>query len=130
MFALALIVLVSAEIKVSPRAVFSQRSQKYFYPSTALIEEALKPVNKTDKDALNIELMLDDAAGDPLNMNLENSDLFCISNTVFAALFTTMTFCSACAVVIGIQLMSYAAKEQRKQEKNAKYRASDVEMAV
>ena len=102
MLLLSLISLVCADITITPRQVFSQRSQLYYYPSTKLIEEALKPVNKSDQDALNLELTLADAAGDPLNLDLENSELLCISNTMFAVIFTTLMFCSACAVVIGI----------------------------
>ena len=57
---------------------------------------------------------MDDAAGDPMTLEYENSELLCISNTMFAALFTILTFCSACAIVIGIQVLSYASKEQKR----------------
>ena len=60
-------------------------------------------VGKTElAKALAEELFLDDAAGDPMTLEYENSELLCISNTMFAALFTMLTFCSACAIVVGI----------------------------
>ena len=89
------------DIHLSGRQIYSQRSQQYAYFSTSNIENKLKKINKTDPESLNEEIDFNlKSDGDPLEMSFSDSDLFCISNTLFAALFTALTFSAACSIVI------------------------------
>ena len=125
--------LVAAhELHLSGRQILSQRSQLYSYVSTKAIESKLGQVNKTDSDSLNKEIMFDTGRdGDPLELGYGDADLVCLSNTLFAGLFTLFTFSSACAIVVACQMLSYYERAMKRQKVSGEGASSnsDVEMA-
>ena len=70
--------------------------------------------------------------GDPLELGYGDADLVCLSNTLFAGIFTLFTFSSACAIVVACQMLSIYEKAMKKQQKVGGEGSSvnnDVEMA-
>ena len=52
---------------------------------------------------------------DPLDIDWGSSDQICISNTMFAFLFTMFSFSSACCIIVACQILNYYEKEVKKQ---------------
>ena len=100
-------------VVMTGRQIFSDRIQKYVYFSTSSIEKALSTVNKTDADSLDAELSFQ-ASRDPLSINWLNGEEICVSNTLFASVFTVLTFSTACYVVVGLQILNQFEKEKKK----------------
>ena len=70
-------------------------------------------MNKTDADSLDAELSFQ-ASRDPLSINWLNGEEICVSNTLFASVFTVLTFSTACYVVVGLQILNQFEKEKKK----------------
>ena len=63
-----------------------------------------------------------EASKDPFTVNWQSGEQICISNTLFAAIFSLFTFSSACYVVVGIQILNYFEKEKKKQQESGDYK--------
>ena len=86
----------SQSVQMTGREIFSERIQKYVYFSTSAIEKRMAQVNKTDANQLNEQIEFPQGQ-DPQSISWQNGDQICISNTLFAAIFSIFTFSSACA---------------------------------
>ena len=78
-------------------------------------------LNKTDANELNEQLEFP-MGQDPDSISWQNGDQICISNTLFAAIFSIFTFSSACYIVIGLQILNYFEKEKRAQMELGDYK--------
>ena len=107
------------ETVLTGRQIYSERIQKYVFFSTPSIEKTLSAVNKTSADSLDTELKFNK---DPFSIDWLNGEEICISNTLFAAIFSLLTFSTACYIVVGLQILNQFEKEKQKLQVQGDYK--------
>ena len=83
--------------------VLRDRSQRFFYFSTYDVENKMGAVNRTDPNSLGQTISFDK---NPEDIGFLDSEQMCVSNTFVCAVFSALTFSSACSIVVATQLLS------------------------
>ena len=92
--------VVAASVSMTGRDFWNTRQFGYLYLTTSEIETVASSMNRSDVSSMTQTY---EVPRDPTTVTFDEADQVCLSNTLFAFVFSVVTFQIAMMVVIGLQ---------------------------